>query len=167
MWLWVGTTFMVIFLNIISVSSAEFDQFQGTCSILNKSSYQLPRFLAYIALYAGSLLTIFTCAVLLAVQSLCGRNPELDESLTPSLLFYAVAWSALLVKMVSVTFSWDLSPLADVATTSAPELQVALNPVLMFCRHTLLRKDLLEVVQCVACRAKKQDDSEIELSASA
>jgi len=163
MWLWVGTTFMVIFLNIISVSSAEFDQFQGTCSILNNSSYQLPRLVVYAALYGGSLLTIFTCAVVLSIQSLCGRNPELDESLAPSLFFYAFTWTALLVKMLCVTFDWKLAPLADVATTSAPELQVAFNPILVFWWHAQLRDNLRNLVRCGPCRGENLEESSEEL----
>ena len=163
MWLWVGTTFMVIFLNIFVLSHAEFDQFHGTCSILNQASFLLPRFVIYSVLYGGSLLTIFTCAVLLSVQSFCGKNPELDSSLAPSLLFYTFAWTGLLVKMVSVSFEWPLSPLADVVTTSAPELQVALNPLLVFWRHTQLRETLSDLVKCVACRAVGSGDDGMEM----
>ena len=163
MWLWVGTTFLVIFLKIIAVSVVKFDQFQGTCSILNKESYQLPRFVIYSALYGGSLLTIFTCALSLAVRSLCRRAPDQDASLAPSLFFYAFAWSALLLKMVFVNFEWYLSPLANVVTTSAPELQVALNPILVFWWHTPLRENLFNLVTCVPCRTVSSEGDAMEL----
>ena len=156
MWVWVGTTFMVIFLNILSVSTAQFDQLHGTCSILNSASFQLPRLVIYCALYGGSLLTILTCAIVLSVQFCRGRNPELDESLTPSLLLYVGAWSMLLLKMVCVGIDVQMSPAWDVVTTSAPELQVALNPLLVFYRHTPLKRTLKQLVTCSNCRRQRR-----------
>ena len=150
MWIWAATTFLIIFLNILALSVADFNPLQGTCSILNSPSLLLFRFTVYTSLYGGSLAVVLSCAFALLLQGLyhgCTHR----AFLYPILLLYTAGYGPVLVLLTYKHYGWVLQTQIEMVLTMGPELQAGFNPLLAIAWSRELRRAAFSLVRGRGC----------------
>ena len=156
MWLWIAVIFLIIWLNVLTQSRANLNQYGGYCSILNFTSLSTIRYIFYSVIYLGALLAALSSALGVLIQRARGVGDGGITSLAPPLFVFFLTWSPLLVAITYKHLDHELGMVGELVTAVTPEIQVAFDPILVLCCNKELGNILWRLCMCIPCRVMCQ-----------